>query len=99
MTDNKKITKGFEKEAIKNLPNDKPVVYKILNNENENIYTGVAKRGRVIGRLIEHLPGGIDPIRGGKKVQIEKMKSIDDAIKKESNIISRTKPKFNKKGK
>jgi len=99
MTDGKKAKTGFEKEAIKTLPNDKPVVYKILNNEGENIYTGIAKRGRVRDRLGEHLPGGTDPIRGGKEVQIEQMKSIDDAKRKESNIISRTKPTYNKKGK
>lgn len=99
MTGIKRITTDFKKEAIKNLPNDKPVVYKIFNDENENIYTGVAKRGRVIERLLEHLPGRNDSIPGGKKVQIERMKSIDDAVKKETNIIARTKPKYNKKGK
>lgn len=89
----------FNKESINNLPNTNPVVYKILNENNENIYTGVAKRGRVQDRLKEHLPEGSDPVRGGKKVQIEQMSSINDAMKKESNIISRSKPKNNIKGK
>ena len=74
-------------------------MYKILNSKDENIYTGVAKRGRVHERLKEHLSEGTDSIRGGKKVQIEQMHTIEEAIKKETNIISRTKPIHNKKGK
>lgn len=50
-------------------------------------------------RLKEHLSEGTDSIRGGKKVQIEQMHIIEEAIKKETNIISRTKPIHNKKGK
>lgn len=94
-----KKTTNFTKADIQNLPNDKPVVYKIKNRNNENIYTGVAKRGRVTDRLNEHLSAGPDPIRGGAKVEIEQMQNISEAEKKESNIISRTKPKHNIKGK
>jgi len=86
----------FAEEGIANLPKDKPVVYKIKNQSGENIFTGVAKRGRVQDRLNEHLPGGAAPIPGGAKVQIEQMPSISDAEKKETNIISRSKPKYNK---
>ena len=94
-----KKTVKLTKEGIGNLPNDNPAVYKIKNKNNENIYTGVAKRGRVKDRLNEHLPKGKDPIRSGIKVEIEQMNSISEAEKKESNIISRSKPKYNKKGK
>jgi excinuclease UvrABC nuclease subunit len=86
-------------EGIKGLPNDKPVVYKILNKEGQNIYTGVAKRGNVRGRLHDHLPGRKDAIPGADKAQVEQMPSIDDAKRKEANIISRTKPKYNQQGK
>jgi hypothetical protein len=89
-------TVEFNLEEINNLPNNKPVIYKILNAEGENIYTGIAKRGRAQARAIEHLPGGPDPIRGGQKIQIEQMPSIDEAEKREKNIIARVKPKYNK---
>lgn len=94
-----KKTVKFTRDGIGNLPNDKPVVYRIKNRNNENIYTGIAKRGRVKDRLNEHLLGGTDPIRSGVKIQIEQTKSISEAEKKESNIISRSKPKCNIKGK
>lgn len=90
-----KKTVKFTKNGIGNLPNDKPVVYRIKNRNNENIYTGIAKRGRVKDRLNEHLLGGTDSIRGGVKIQIEQTKSVSEAEKKESNIISRSKPKYN----
>jgi excinuclease UvrABC nuclease subunit len=86
-------------ESINKLPQDKPVVYKILNDQGENIYTGVAKRGNVQNRLRDHLPSGTDAISGASKVQIDQMPSIDVAKRKEANIISRTKPKYNKQGK
>lgn len=89
-----KKTVRFNEEGIKKLPDDKPVVYKILTEINNNNYTGIAKRGRVQERISEHL-GDIP----GAKVQIEQMLSIDEAAEKESNIISKMKPKYNEKGK
>ncbi len=93
-----KKTVKFNKSGISNIPNDKPVVYKILTDTGKNNYTGIAKKGRVQERLIEHLNGGVDPIPG-EKVQIEQMSKISDAQKKESNIISTSTPKYNKQGK
>lgn len=95
----KKKTVKLNKDAVNDLSNNKPAVYKIFNNEGENIYTGSAKRGRVTERIKEHLPGGSDPIPGAAKVKIEQHSSIDEAQKSESRIISRTKPKHNKQGK
>ncbi len=88
-------TVKFNPEGIKKLPDDKPVVYKILTNSGGNSYTGIAKRGRVQDRLVEHLPGGKDPIPGAK-VRIEQESSIKDALSKETNILSRSNPKYNK---
>ena len=90
-----KRTVKMNTEGIESLPQDKPVVYKILNSQGENIYTGVAKRGNARDRLRDHLPGSQDAIPGAAKVQTEQMPSIDDAKRKEANIISRTKPKYN----
>ncbi len=50
-------TVPFKGDPIKKLPNDKPVVYKILTRAGKNKYTGVAQRGRVQARIGEHLPG------------------------------------------
>jgi predicted GIY-YIG superfamily endonuclease len=93
-----KKTVDFSKVGIDHLPKDKPVVYKILTENRKNNYTGVAQRGRVQERLEEHLPGGKDHVPGSK-IQVEQMSSIQDAQKKEAQIISRSKPKYNEKGK
>jgi hypothetical protein len=93
-----KKTVPFNQKGIEKLPDNKPVVYKILTEGGKNNYTGVAKRGRVQERLQEHLPGGKDYVPGAK-VQIEQMPSIKEAEVKESRIISRTKPPHNEKGK
>jgi predicted GIY-YIG superfamily endonuclease len=92
-----KRTASFNKNGIEKLPNNKPVVYKILTNSERNNYTGVAKRNRVQERLKEHLPGGKEYIPGAK-VQIEQMANIKEAQAKERRIISRTKPTHNIKG-
>ncbi len=89
----------FDNSGIEGLAKDKPVVYKIENSKGENIYTGVAKRGRVEERLKEHLPGAQDPIRGGVKVKIQQKSRIADALKSESRIIKQQQPAQNKKGK
>ena len=89
-----KKTVKYSKETIKNLPNDKPVVYKIFTENKKNNYTGTAKKERVPDRIAEHI--GEIP---GAKVQIEQFSSIKEALKKESNIILRTHPKYNKEGK
>lgn len=93
-----KKTVPFGEAGIEKLPDDKPVVYKILTPGGNNNYTGVAKRGRVQERLQEHLAGGKDPIPGAK-VQIEQMPTISEAEAKEARIISRSKPPYNEQGK
>ncbi len=93
-----KKTVDFNKTGIGKLPSNKPVIYKILTESGGNNYTGIAQRGRVGERLEEHLVGGKDYVPGSK-VQIEQMKSIEEAREKESRIISRSDPKYNKQGK
>jgi excinuclease UvrABC nuclease subunit len=99
MAKGKRKTADFKSDSIDTLAKDKSVVYKILNRKGENIYTGKASRGRVHERIKEHLPGGADPIPGGSKVRIEQKGSIQDALETEKMIISRSKPKYNKRGK
>jgi hypothetical protein len=93
-----KKTVPFNEKGIKKLPDNKPVIYKILTDGDRNNYTGVAQRGRVQERLKEHLPGREDYIPGAK-VQIEQMSNIKDAEAKEARIIARAKPPHNEQGK
>ena len=80
----------YNKTEIEQLPNDKPVLYRI-ETENGNLnYAGIAKKGRVQERIKEHL--GEIP---GASVSIEQFSSIDDARQKEKNVINRNKPKYN----
>jgi len=80
----------FNKEGISLLPNNKPVLYRIETGQGSLNYAGIAQRGRVQDRLSEHLgeiPGGT--------VRIEQFGSINEARKKEANVIKRSKPKYN----
>jgi excinuclease UvrABC nuclease subunit len=99
MADEKTKTAEFSNEGIEKIPIAKPIVYEIFDKNNENIYTGVAKRGRGQERLKEHLSGGPDPIPGGVKIKIMQKKTISEAEKSEKTIISRSKPKYNKQHK
>ncbi len=94
-----KKTVRLRTDIIERLPEDKPVVYKLKDTKRDNIYTGVAKKGNVRNRLKDHLPGHRDAIPGAAKVQIDQQSSIREAERKESHIISRSKPKYNQQGK
>ena len=97
MTNAKGKTADFTSEGIESLAQDKPVVDKIFDRRGINIYTGSAKRGRVADRIKEHLPGAPDPIPGGVRIEIQQKQSIEEAQKSESLIISRSRPKWNKR--
>ena len=84
----------YNKSGIENLPDDKPALYRIKTDGGKQNYVGVAKRGRVRERIAEHL--GEIP---GANVSIEQFNRIGDAQVKEGNVIKRTQPKYNKKGK
>jgi excinuclease UvrABC nuclease subunit len=94
-----KKTVRLNPDSIAKLPNDKPVVYRIIDRKGQNIYTGTAGKGNVRSRVADHLPRHKDPVPGAVKVQIDQQPSISDAKKKEANIISRSKPKYNRQGK
>jgi hypothetical protein len=84
--------------GIAKLPDDKPTLYRIQTEGGKTNYVGVAKRGRVQERLTEHLSGGKDYVPG-TKVQIEQMKSIEQAKESEARVIARSEPKYNEQGK
>ncbi len=91
-------TVRFNKGGLEKLPEDKPVVYKIVTKGGANNYIGVAKRRQVQGSLSEHLPGGPDAVPGAKVV-IEQMDTLAYAWQKVANMIKRAQPKYNKRGK
>ena len=95
----KRKSARFNSDGVDDLAQDKPVVYKLVNSKGENVYTGSSKKGQVGDRIKDHLPGGSDPIPGVKKVRIEQHSSIAEARESEERIISRSKPKHNKRGK
>lgn len=80
----------YNKTSIEQIPNDKPVLYRIETEGGNLNYAGIAQRGRVQDRIKEHL--GEIP---GASVSVEQFSSIGDARKKEKNIIKRNKPKYN----
>lgn len=85
----------FNKTNIAKVPKDKAIVYKITNNKGENLYTGVAGRGRVQPRLTEHLEKRGEKIPGGSKFKITQVKDKQRALRVEKQIIKRENPKFN----
>jgi len=91
------IHKGnLNKSNINKLSKNKPIIYKLKSSSGENIYTGVAKRGRSIDRLLEHLLGAKDSISGAKSFSIKQKNTIKSAELEEKQIIKKEKPKFNK---
>jgi len=86
--------RNYNKSGIEQLPDDKPVLYRIETASGGLNYAGVAKRGRVSERIAEHL--GEIP---GATISIEQFESIKDARAKEKNVITRNRPKYNKQGK
>jgi hypothetical protein len=87
-------TVKYNKQGIEQLPNDLPVLYRIISESGRLIYVGISQKGYVRERIAGHL--GKVP---GAKVQIERFSSIDEAKKKEVNVIRRTQAKYNKQGK
>jgi excinuclease UvrABC nuclease subunit len=85
---------NYNKKGIENLPNDKPVLYRIQTDNGKPNYIGTAKKGRVQERIEEHL--GEIP---GATVKIEQFNSIKDAQKTEQRAIKLNQPKYNQENK
>ena len=91
--------KKFTKENIKVTPKNKSIIYKIKNKDNQNIYTGIAGRGRVVQRLLEHKELKKEKILGANKFQIAQVKNKKVAERIEKQIVKKERPKFNKQNK
>jgi len=86
-------TVKYNRQGIARLPEDQPVLYRIMNESGSMNYVGVAQKGYVRERLSEHL--GKIP---GVKVQIEQFAHLEDAMKKEVNVIRRAKARYGREG-
>ena len=90
-------SKPLNKKHVEQIPDDLPANYKITSQAGKLIYTGIAKRGRVQDRLLEHLPDAPDAIPGGSKFSVKQAQSVDLARQEEKRIIQQEHPTQNKK--
>lgn len=92
-------TQKFTKANIANVPQNKAVIYKIKSGDGENLYTGIAGRGRPQERLLEHKDIKKEIITGGTRFQYAQVKTKEIAKKIEKSIIKKEQPKFNEQHK
>jgi len=92
-------TQKFTKANIANIPENKAIVYKIKDVKGENLYTGIAGRGRGQDRLLEHKELKKEIIPSGTRFQYAQVKNKDRAEQVEKQIIRKEQPKFNIKEK
>ena len=88
------VKRKFIKSSIPKLPANKPITYSLETAGGQVNYIGVAKRGRVRHRLIEHLSSGADSIPA-KTVTIKQFPSIEKAKAAEKRAIKKKQPKYN----
>jgi len=89
----------FNKTTLNNIPEEKPVLYRFLNNSGDELYDGVAKKGRVQDRLLEHLNLKKEKISGATKIKFAQFSSIQKAKKAEKQLVKKLQPKFNDQNK
>ena len=89
----------FTKENISKIPQDKAIVYKIKSRSGENLYTGIAGRGRSQERLEEHKDIKKEKIPDGTRFQYVQVKNKDRARVVEKQIIKKEQPEFNEQHK
>src|SRR3989344_7676822 len=92
-------TQKFTKGNIAKVPQDKAIIYKIKNREGENLYTGIAGRGRSQERLVEHKDIKKEKIPEGTRFQYAQVKNKDRARQIEKSIIKKDQPEFNEQHK
>ncbi len=89
----------FNKTNIRNIPEEKPILYRLQNNPGDELYAGVAKKGRVQERLGEHLALKKEKIPGAAKIKFAQFSSIEKAKRAEKQLIEKLEPKFNEQNK
>ena len=91
--------KKLNKTNIKNVSEDKPIIYRFQNNTSKDLYLGVAKRNRAQESLLEHLTLKKEKIPGATKMKIMQKPSLESALKTEKQLIKKLQPEFNEKDK
>ncbi len=89
----------FTKANIANVPQDKAIIYKIKSRSGENLYTGIAGRGRGQDRLVEHKDIKKDQIPEGTRFQYARVKTKVRAHQIEKSIIKKEQPEHNEQHK
>lgn len=89
-----KIKLRFTKKEIKQLPETKPGVYVIENNQGTNMFSGVAKRGQVQETLFNHFYGGDNYIPGAR-LQFEQFNNLTECGERLKAVIAKDDPKYN----
>lgn len=92
-------TQKFTKQNITKVPQDKAVIYKIKDRGGENLYTGIAGRGRSQERLLEHKEIKKEKIPEGTRFQYAQVKNKERAHDIEKQIIKKEQPEFNEQHK
>jgi len=85
----------FNKNNIKSIPNDKPIIYRLQNNKKQKLYTGIAKKGRIPERLFEHINLKKERIPGATKIKIVQMPNVEKAKIIEKRLMKKFQPRFN----
>lgn len=91
------VKKPFNKETIETLPADHPNGYKLFNQKGELSYVGIAQRGRINNRLLEH-QNNPELNKEVTHFATKEFSSIDQARAWEEQVIEAEDPKFNKQG-
>ncbi|MFC1595248.1 hypothetical protein ACFL3E_02385 [Patescibacteria group bacterium] len=92
-------SRKFIVSNIKDVPENKTIIYKLLNNSGTNLYTGIAGRARGQDRLLEHKKFKKDKIPGATKFSFAQVKNKKIAEDVEKRIIKNEQPKFNEQNK
>ena len=87
-TNSQSITKKY----IEKVPKNKPGIYRIKNSQNETLYIGMAKGGRLNERIEEHK----GKFKGATRFQYKLAPSKEAAERMERKEIKNWKPVFNK---
>ena len=88
-------TQKFTKDNIAKVPQNKAIIYKIKDVGRENLYTGIAGRGRSQERLLEHKEVKKEKIPEGTRFQYAQVKNKERARVIEKQIIRMEQPEFN----
>ena len=84
--------KPITKKSVENLSKKSAGVYKIVDKNNDVLYVGKAKAGRLGDRIYEHK----GRFKGGTNFRIYETGTVDKAEKLEKKIVKSTKPPRNK---